>query len=162
MSKASPKRRAQSVRPRKARSSGGRRSKLAVGKDIVRTASTRADVRVPINAADAARKERQIREKLQVIHLAEEAMSPHKKVIRDERKSIAKLVEDVEKNSEEREMEVYFLKDFKRQLVQTVLVQTDQVVAERTMTSEDTQADVEDEPVGGDDDGNETEEGSEP
>jgi hypothetical protein len=134
---------------KKKRSASGRKPKRAKGKDVVRTPNFMKDVRVPLNAADAARKERRIREHLDVIAEAEEAMKPHKKTVRDSKKEIEKLRKDVGSNSEEVEREVYALKDYKRNNIQICLVDTDEVVEDRTMTPDERQTNLEDGPAGG-------------
>lgn len=126
---------------KKKRSTGGRKPKKVAGKDVVKTEPFNKAVRVPINAAEAARKERMIREHLNVIADHEEAMKPHKKGVRDAKKEIDKLRKEVNDKSEEVELEVYAVKDYTHSNIQFVRADNDEVVEDRTMTAEERQRD---------------------
>lgn len=134
--------------PRVGKRGKGRKPEKLKGKEIVRTPDQRRDVRVPINEAEASRKERQAREKVNERMALEAKIKPDQATIRKLRKEVDALAVDVDKKSEMREMLVYLVKNYRTHNVQVVDAATDKVLEEHTMTAEEAQRDVEEDAPG--------------
>lgn len=110
--------------------------------DTVRTEVFTKEVRVPIDADEIEAKEKQ-GTKLQLkIRKIQRDIAPQLHEITENRAKHRKLMEDIEKGSEERKAKVYEVKDFRRNKATVYLAENDQKIDERTLEKSDYNADL--------------------
>jgi hypothetical protein len=131
------------------KSAGAKRShkkKAKAGGNVVLGPVIKKKVRVPINAAVYSKKESELAQLEVEVRKINRKIEPDKDQIRLHRQAITELTEDIENNTEEREMSVREEYHFNTNEIRVLRVDGGAVLEKRTMTAEERkrQTDVED------------------